>query len=155
MALRSELAPVSRRCGRTGRDLVPGEVVHSTLVEGAGRWRRIDVAAEAWTGPPDGALGCWRTRVPNREGRRRLNGEVMLDLLAATAAAADDRQLRLRYVLGLLLVRHRLLRLETSESPDWLLLREQTDPRLHRVRKMTLSEAEQQDVEAELHRLLT
>jgi hypothetical protein len=76
---------------------------------------REDFAAEAWSGPPDHALGWWKSHVPSTEARKMhwAPNDVMLDLFEGFAA--DLEQADMRFVLALLLIRRRVLRLEETE----------------------------------------
>lgn len=112
-----EIERCSRRCAATGRELKDGEVCYSVLVaEGAAVVRR-DYAAEAWQGPPPEAIGSWQTTVVDPQAGRPqwAPSEVMLHYFERVLddPAAEDA----RYVLALLLVQRRLLRVERHE-PD-------------------------------------
>jgi len=108
----------SRRCAASDRELKDGETCYSVLVaEGADVVRR-DYSAEAWPGPPAGAIGWWKSTVvdPNAGRMSWAPNDVMLhyfERLADDPAAEDAR-----YVLALLLVRRRVLRVEGSETDD-------------------------------------
>jgi len=106
----------SRRCAATDRELNVGEVCYSVLVpEGAAVVRR-DYAAEAWPGPPAGALGWWQTTIVDPQAGRLhwAPSDVMLNYFERLLddPAAEDA----RYVLALLLVRRRVLRVEEYEK---------------------------------------
>lgn len=111
-----EIQRCSRRCAATERELQDGEVCYSVLIpEGAAVVRR-DYSREAWTGPPNNALGWWQTIVvdPSAGRPQWAPGDVMLNYferLEGDASAADAR-----YVLALLLVRRRILRVESPET---------------------------------------
>jgi hypothetical protein len=111
-----EVQRCTRHCTATGRELKPGEVYYSTLVSEGARVLRHDYAAEAWQGPPEGIVGWWKSVVPHREGKRMhwAPNDVMLELLEELEGQ-DDKQ-DMRYVLSLLLVRRRVLRLEEMEQ---------------------------------------
>ncbi len=111
-----EIQRPTRHCSQTGRELRPGERFFSMLVRHEGKLQRRDFSADAWTGPPEDALGWWRSQVPLPEaGKPQLApNDVMLDLLEQLADAPDKQDLR--YVLALLLVRRRALRLEDTEQ---------------------------------------
>ena len=57
-----EIQPPSLRCAQSGRELKPGEFYYSVLSESPDGFSRNDYSAEAWTGPPDGAIGFWRSK---------------------------------------------------------------------------------------------
>jgi hypothetical protein len=110
-----EVDRCTRRCATTGRDFEPGETIYSTLIVEGGRVVRRDYSSEAWTGPPSGSLGWWKSQAPAPDAKKAhwAPNEVLLELLdAESAPAADD----FRYVLSLLLARRRVLRLEETEK---------------------------------------
>jgi len=103
-------------CALTGRAFVAGETVYSALVRDGGALRRHDVAAEAWCGPPAGALAWWRgthSVGPAREPMAPV--DVLLDLLEGLEGRDDDAPLR--YLLALELVRRRVLRIVDPREP--------------------------------------
>jgi len=113
-----EIQRCSRRCAATERELKDGEVCFSVLVPEGGAVVRHDYSREAWQGPPENALGWWQTTVvdPSAGRPQWAPGDVMLhyfERLFDDPAAADAR-----YVLALLLVRRRILRVESTEGDD-------------------------------------
>jgi hypothetical protein len=106
----------TRRCATTGRELNVGETCYSALTaEGATIVRR-DYSAEAWTGPPDGAIGWWKSTIVDPHAGRLswAPSDVMLNYFERLLEdpTAEDA----RYVLALLLVRRRVLRVESHEQ---------------------------------------
>jgi len=106
----------SRRCTATDRELKNGEVCYSALVPEGGAVVRQDYSAEAWPGPPENAIAWWKmTLVDPHAGRLSwAPNDVMLsyfERLLEDPAAEDAR-----YVLALLLVRRRVLRVEDHET---------------------------------------
>jgi hypothetical protein len=113
-----EIHRSTRHCAVTGRELKPGETFYSALSASGSELVREDFAAEAWEGPPEGAIGWWKSYVPSPHARKLhwAPNDVMLDLFEQLA---DDRaQADLRYVLALLLIRRRVMRLEDTETDD-------------------------------------
>lgn len=103
-------------CRRTGRGFAAGEEFFSALVRGDGGLERLDVASEAWDGPPPDAVAWWRARqgAAGDAGPALAPVEVLLDALEALAdSPADDA---LRYLLALQLVRRRALRIEADDA---------------------------------------
>jgi hypothetical protein len=98
-------------CAVTGRTLAPGENFFSALVRAPGGLDRLDVAAEAWTGPPDKTLAWWRSAYPvaGSTGPELAPVDVLLDVLEELADRPADATLR--YLLALQLVRRRVLRI--------------------------------------------
>jgi hypothetical protein len=110
-----EIQRCSRRCSVTDRELKAGETCFSALLPDGARVVRRDYSAEAWEGPPEGALGWWKSTVVDPSAGRIswAPNDVMLhyfERLADDSAAEDAR-----YVLALLLVRRRIARVEGTE----------------------------------------
>lgn len=116
MSLGYEIERSVARCHATERDFAPGETFYSTLVPDGAAIRRHNYAPEAWEGPPEGSVGWWKARMPGRNaGKPKLApNEVLLNLFEEWAD--DAKRQDSRYVLGLLLVRRRVLRLSETEG---------------------------------------
>jgi hypothetical protein len=111
-----EIQRCSRRCSATDRELKDGETCYSVLTAEAGQVVRRDYSAEAWPGPPEGAIGWWKSTVVDPHAGRPhwAPNDVMLsyfERLLEDPTAEDAR-----YVLALLLVRRRVLRVEGHEQ---------------------------------------
>src|SRR5262245_49310159 len=111
-----EIQRCSRRCAATERELKDGETCYSVLVSEGTAVVRRDYSAEAWKGPPEDAIGWWQTTVVDPQAGRPHWGpnDVMLNYcerLVEDPAAVDAL-----YVLALLLVRRRVLRVEGHEK---------------------------------------
>jgi hypothetical protein len=106
----------SRRCAATDRELKNGETCYSVLIAEGGAIVRQDYSAEAWEGPPADCVGWWKSTVVDPSAGRLhwAPNDVMLhyfERLLEDPAAEDAR-----YVLALLLVRRRVLRVEGHEQ---------------------------------------
>jgi len=115
MLLDFEVQRCTRRCAATDRPLDPGDVCYSVLqVEGADVIRK-DFCGDAWRGPPESAFGWWKSRIPEPTARRikLAPNDVLLELFDQLA---DRHELDLRYVLMLLLVRRRVLRVDVPHA---------------------------------------
>ncbi|MFO0869054.1 MAG: hypothetical protein U0935_08870 [Pirellulales bacterium] len=108
----------TRRCSASGRDLRPGDTCYSVLVPRGAQVARLDYAADAWKGPPDDALGWWKGRVPDGGASRTAcaPNDVMLDYFDHLAHFPEKSDVR--YVLALLLVRRRVIRLENTLTDE-------------------------------------
>lgn len=113
-----EVQRSTRHCAITGRELQPGETFYSTLTSEGSQVIRRDYAAETWQGPPEGVIGWWKSQVAQRDARKIhwAPNEVMLDLLESLKSQSDKQDMR--YVLALLLIRRRVVRLEESTTDD-------------------------------------
>src|SRR3978361_1723977 len=107
-----EVQRCTRRCAATDRALEPGDLCYSVLeVQGADVVRK-DFAAESWSGAPEGAVGWGKGRVPEPTAKKikLAPNDVLLELFDQLAERPD--QADLRYVLTLLLIRRRVLRVD-------------------------------------------
>lgn len=113
-----EVQRCTRQCAETHKTFEPDEVFYSVLVvEGADTVRR-DYSAEAWQGPPEGVLGWWKSQMPGR-GENEVSWAPNDVLLRYFEELEDNPQRQdVRYVLGLLMVRRRICRLEDSEQNE-------------------------------------
>jgi hypothetical protein len=157
----------TRRCAATGRELRPGETFYSVLVAEGANLVRHDYSAEAWPGPPEKAVGWWKSQLPAREGVRLhwAPNDVMLDLLEQLAD--DPTRADMRYVLALLLVRRRVCRLEEAkydsqqegakhdlQQPETLVLYCPRREQEYRVSVAAPDEVRAAEIQEELARLL-
>jgi hypothetical protein len=118
MQLDFEIQRSTRRCAASDRALEPGELCYSMLeVRGADVVRK-DFAASEWKGPPSEAFGWWKSRVPEPHGKKikLAPNEVLLRLFDELAERPESEDMR--YVLALLLVRRRVLRLDGPGLPE-------------------------------------
>ncbi len=113
------LKPVGKVCAATERAFVPGEICHSVLVERDGEVIRIDFSEEGWTGPPDGAIGEWQTVVPDFAAKpKTVDTESLMKYFEQLCEDANPAHEQLRYVLALLLLQKRRLRLDGSRTDE-------------------------------------
>lgn len=114
-----EVQRSTRRCAATSRELAPGEEFYSALIAEGTELRRADYSKEAWKGPPEGAVGWWKSQVPDqRKARGRwAPNDILLNCFDELAEQPERQDMR--YVLALLLVRRRVMRVEEERhEPD-------------------------------------
>ena len=119
--------PIGRSCAATGAELTPGTLCRSAVVERDGRFERLDFAASAWTGPPEGVVGHWRSRVPvpTAPQARKIDADELFRQFERLEETGHEQVRRLRYVLALLLLQKKRFELEGSRSEgdaDFLIL---------------------------------
>lgn len=149
----------TRRCAATGRELRPGEIIYSVLLDQAGKLVRQDYALDAWQGPPAEAFSFWRTRVPQEaESRRpRIDDELLLDCLLRLEGQAEPDRVQFRYIVALLLLRRKRLKFEDTQvagGVETLRLRDTRTRRLHEVINPRLSDDETAAVQEQVFRVL-
>lgn len=110
-----EIKNCSRHCAATGRELQPGEEYFAVLRKSGADVLREDYAVDQWNGPPADCLGWWKSKLPlatNAGKPQWAPNDVMLQLFEQLGE--QPLQSDMRYVLSLLLIRRRLLKLEES-----------------------------------------
>ncbi len=146
-------------CSRTGRGFTAGEEFFSMLVRGEAGLERVDVAIDAWKGPPAEAVAWWRSRQPEtaESGPVLAPIDALLDALEALEVSPADAAVR--YLLALQLVRRRALRIEAppaetaGDSDDIVFVCRRRD-RDYRVQPVPPDMAADPDVAARLTALL-
>jgi hypothetical protein len=113
-----EVQRSTRHCAATGRELAAGEEFYSAVVAEGAELKRLDYAIEAWKGPPEGAVGWWKSQVPSPDAKRMrwAPNDVMLHFFEELQQQPERQDML--YVLALLLVRRRVMRLEEEERGD-------------------------------------
>ena len=116
MLLDFEVQRCTRRCAATERALDAGDVCYSVLEINGADVVRKDFCAEAWTGAPETALGWWKSPIPEPTAKKikLAPNDVLLELFDQLAERPDQQDLR--YVLTLLLVRRRVLRVDVASG---------------------------------------
>jgi hypothetical protein len=153
-----EVQRCTRHCATTGRELAPGETFYSTLSDEPGQVVRQDFSEEAWQGPPAGVIGWWKSRMPERDAKRVhwAPNDVMLELLELLESQPDKQDMR--YVLALLLIRRRVVRLEDTihEAPqrEVLVLYCPRNEQTYRVASEVPGSERTKEIQQELSRLL-
>jgi hypothetical protein len=113
------LKSVSRTCAGNGREFIPGETCYSVLVERNGEVIRRDFCEEGWSGPPDNSIAEWQTVVPDFAAKpKTVNTESLMTYFEQLCEDANPAHEQLRYVLALLLLQKRRLRLEGSRTDE-------------------------------------
>lgn len=105
----------TRRCSVGNRVLEPGEVYYSVVTGADEEFKRVDIAADAWKGPPENCIGHWKNRVPLPEEKKRelAPPEVLIDILRSMT---EPGQAKMKYLLALMLLRKRHLKPVESNS---------------------------------------
>lgn len=113
-----QIQPSTRRCSINGRELRPGEKCYSVLLEEDGKFVRKDYSVEAWPGPPAQAFSFWAGRIPTPQGKPKpvVDDDLLLDCFTRLEGEMEPGRVNFRYVLGLLLMRRRRLRLQGSHE---------------------------------------
>jgi len=112
-----DFAKTTGKCAVTERELSEGESYYAVLIEHSGGFERRDYSLEAWSGPPEGSFCFWRGRIPVREKKNQpiaIDQEVLMHLFLQLEDASSEIKQRFRFMLTLLLMRKRLLKLDKT-----------------------------------------
>jgi len=153
-----EVQRCTRHCAASGRELAPGEAFYSVLVAEGTELVRHDYSAEGWSGPPEGAVGWWKSQMPTQDAKRMhwAPNDVMLHFFEQLEQQPDKQDMR--YVLALLLIRRRVLRQEESGGDEHgrevLVLYCPRRDTTYRVPAVTPDDRRINEIQEELARLL-
>jgi hypothetical protein len=108
----------SKRCSATERTLAPGEEYVSALLETDDGMQRLDFGLDHWNEPPDHCIGWWRAKVPDAtEGKVYWAPDEVLRAFYQNVRTAPGHE-DIAYVMTLLMVQKRLLKLEEFIDTD-------------------------------------
>lgn len=151
----------ARVCAATGRELKPGDRFFAVLTESAGKLVRTDVAAEAWTEPPQNAVAYWAGKVPvagHKPRKAVVNDDLLLDCFDRLKDSADPDGLNFRYVATLLLMRRKRFKFEDAardaDGRDVLIVRDARGGAIHHVVDPRLNDEQIVAVQTEVFRVL-
>lgn len=110
------ISKTSGACCECGKAIGPGEQVVATVHELEEDFERRDFCPACWdareqTDTGEGLIGVWRTVIPRPQEKRKLlvDDEVLVSFFERLAEAQEPAKVNFRYVLGLILMRKRLL----------------------------------------------
>jgi hypothetical protein len=109
-------------CSVSGRAIAPGERYWAAVRENPAGIERLDVAAEHWDAVDrDGLLASWQTTMPVGEEKKKrfVDDDVLCTLFEKLGEATEPAKVNFRFVLGLILMRKRLVLYDkTRREPD-------------------------------------
>jgi hypothetical protein len=96
----------------TGNAIAPGDKLMAALRETPEGMERLDISLDAWK-EFDHAdlLAFWQTTMPHHEQKKKVfvDDAVLCDLFERLADRSEENKIAFRFVLGLILMRKRLL----------------------------------------------
>jgi len=155
----------SRHCRACGRVFQVNEEYYSAVVETAQEnlLERHDFCGPCWKPPEGGYFSYWKTHVPEpgpdlRRGPRLIDMGRLMELFEHLADSEDVQARRFRYVLALVLMRKRRLKVVESrrlkDGGEELTLRETGTQRTHAVSAPPVTEDEIRSVTDRLREVL-
>lgn len=106
----------TRTCAHSGARIEPGHPFYSALVERDGNFERLDFTAAAWPEvAKDAFFSYWKNK-PSEGGERKIQVDFdrILTFFDGLEGSDDPGRRLFRYVLALILVRRRILRLDDT-----------------------------------------
>ncbi len=116
-----EVARPAGRCAVSGRELAPDEKFMAALRETAEGFERLDVALEHWADfDKTDLLASWQTTMPRPEQKKKLlvDDEILREIFHRLQGATEPAKVNFRFVLGLILMRKRMLIYETTRVEE-------------------------------------
>ena len=116
-----DVAAPMGKCAVTGSAIVAGDKFMAALRETPLGFERVDVSLAAWDQlDRKDVIAFWQATMPAHEQKKKVfvDDEVLCDLFERLKDAAEPAKLNFRFVLGLILMRKKLLIYETSRTED-------------------------------------
>ena len=147
-------------CDACQTALAPAQDYVAALVDGGAEFARREFCPACWSAqPPEGFYSFWRSRVPPPDAPRRANvaaaAETFDRLLAESPA--DPRRQRLAFLLSLVLLQRRRLKLIetfTRDGREMLRFERVADAALLEVANPGVPDGELESLKAEMDALL-
>ena len=154
-----EISRATGKCATCQRVLEVGDTFYTVVVSQGEGFLRQDIGAECWQGPPAGALCHFRTRVLEKEKKRKVlvDDSVLVDFFHRLAESDEAGKVRFRFVLSLILMRKRLLKYEQASREagrEFWHMRLMSDKSQHRVVNPDLAESQIEGLTVELGAIL-
>ncbi|HEX8523246.1 MAG TPA: hypothetical protein VF669_13395 [Tepidisphaeraceae bacterium] len=116
-----ELGRPTGKCSITGADIGVGDKFMAALRETPTGFERLDISMTAW---PEfdrkDVIGFWQTTMPAAEQKKKLfvDDEVLCELFERLKDTEEPGKLNFRFVLGLILMRKKLLIYDGSRHEE-------------------------------------
>ncbi len=157
----------TKRCKRSNRPLKSGEAYYAVVELRNANTIRYDVASCEWKGPPEHAIAWWKARMPEVKAHKKTPTPTVVLVEYLGQFCDDPEQQTLAYLLGMLLVRRKVLEVSQESSVstieqlgtpsnEGLLLKSIDDGQEFRVYEPdeSLPQAELERCQSALHELL-
>jgi hypothetical protein len=155
-----EVARPLGKCHVTGEPIAIGDKFMAALRETPTGFERIDVSLAAWPQfDRKDIVGFWQATMPAHEQKKKLfvDDEVLCDLFERLKDTAEPAKLNFRFVLGLILMRKKMLIYENSRTEDtkdiWVLRFKGREDKLDLLNPK-LDEAQVAEVSTQLGQIL-
>lgn len=116
-----EVSRARGQCMVCQKPIAPGQPLMAALKETPIGFERLDVCLDCWAGFDKADLiGFWKTTMPRVEQKKNIfvDDEVLCQLFDRLAETTEPAKFNFRFVLGLILMRKRLIIYEGSRTED-------------------------------------
>jgi hypothetical protein len=148
------------RCHVTGTPIEPGTRFMAALRETPAALERVDVSLDAWPQfDRTDILAHWQTVMPRAEQKKKVfvDDQVLCELFERLGSATEPNKLNFRFVLGLILMRKRMIVYEDTRVEDgreiWSVRFKGRDDRLDLINPK-LDESQVHEVSTQLGEIL-
>lgn len=149
------------KCAVSGNDILPGQKFMAAIRETPAGFERLDVSLDCWDAfDRANLLGFWQTTMPRPEEKKKLfvDDEVLCQLFERLSDVTEPAKVNFRFVLGLILMRKRLIVYETTRHDAggrdvWVVRMKGKDDRLD-LTDPKLNEQEMTEVSGQLGQIL-
>jgi hypothetical protein len=156
-----DVARPQGRCHVTGNAIEPGTRFMAALRENPAGFERVDVSLDAWSQfDRANILAHWQTVMPRAEQKKKVfvDDQVLCELFERLGTATEPNKLNFRFVLGLILMRKRMIvyedtRVDADGREIWSVRFKGRDDRLDLLNPK-LDESQVHEVSAQLGEIL-
>jgi hypothetical protein len=109
------------KCSVCQQDLMPGVKIMAALRETSVGFERLDISLDCWgTFDRKDLIAFWQTIIPLHEAKKKLfvDDQVLCELFERLKDTEEPAKLNFRFVLGLILMRKRMLVYESSREEN-------------------------------------
>lgn len=150
------LKPIGKKCSQSGEDLVPGSICHSVVIEQDGEIVRLDFSEAGWAQWEGETVATWTNVVPEPVASKKqtIDANELMAYFDQMTEDANPAQEKLRYVLALLLLQKRRVRLDGSRgdgNEEYLQLSGSQGEGMYEVRDFQLEEDEMHELQESLN----
>ena len=99
-------------CSITQQPIAPGEKFMAALRETPAGFERLDISLGAWPQfDRKDVIGFWQTVMPKHEQKKKVfvDDQVLCEIFESLAETTEPAKLNFRFVLGLILMRKRMI----------------------------------------------
>jgi hypothetical protein len=116
-----DVARPAGKCHVSGKTIEVGEKFMTVLRENPLGFERLDISLDCWSGfDRSNILAHWQATMPQAELKRKLlvDDAILCELFERLGTAEEPAKINFRFVLGLILMRKRLVVYETTRVED-------------------------------------